>query len=181
VLVNLQRGQPQGHVVLQLGGESLLHDVVAALHVEVLESHGVFAQELQRVGGHEGDAEEAAKVVRARTRSDLRGKSVSLDPVPCVSVMALKGYLTTASRSLGSRMVSLFRRKLLMCSTTSAKCTVDLKPSLACRESMTSCTVVEPSYLKLFVWPFSRKTFNTLGISGKTESRPSAADPAVCR
>ena len=41
------------------------------LHIEVLESHGVCPQQLVGVHGHEGDAEQAAEVVRTGPGGDL--------------------------------------------------------------------------------------------------------------
>ena len=41
------------------------------LHIEVLKSHGVCPQQLVGVHGHEGDAEEAAEVVRTGPGGDL--------------------------------------------------------------------------------------------------------------
>ena len=74
--------------------------------------------------------------------------------------------------SFGSNKVNLFRRTLLTCSTSRAKCRVEPRPNLIWRLSITSCTVVEVSYLNDLVWPFSRKTLRTLGINGATESAP---------
>ncbi len=73
VLVHVERGQPQRQLVLELGREPLVHHVVAALHVQVLEGHGVGAQERERVARHERHPEQAAKVVRARPGGDLKG------------------------------------------------------------------------------------------------------------
>ena len=66
--------------------------------------------------------------------------------------------------------IATYLRKLLTCSTTRAKWLVDDNPSLSWSESITSWTVVELSYLNDFVWPFSRNTFSTFGMSGCTES-----------
>ena len=74
--------------------------------------------------------------------------------------------------SFGSNKVNLFLRTLLTCSTSRAKCRVEPRPNLIWRLSITSCTVVEVSYLNDLVWPFSRKTLRTLGINGATESAP---------
>lgn len=71
VLVDVEGGQPQGELVLELGGEPLLSHVVGALHVEILERHRVGPQQLVRVGRDEGDAEQAAEVVRSWPRGDL--------------------------------------------------------------------------------------------------------------
>ena len=72
MLVDVKGGQPQGELVLELGGEPLLGHVVGALDVEILEGHRVRPQQLVRVGGDEGDAEQAAKVVRAGSGGDLK-------------------------------------------------------------------------------------------------------------
>ena len=87
VLVDVEGGQPQGELVLELGGEPLLGDscdslydslvtaylgdVVAALDVEVLEGHRVRPQQLVRIGRDEGDAEQAAEVVSPGPGGDL--------------------------------------------------------------------------------------------------------------
>ena len=71
MLVDVEGGQPQGELVLELGSEPLLGHVVGALHVEILERHRVGPQQLVRVGRDEGDAEQAAEVVRSWPRGDL--------------------------------------------------------------------------------------------------------------
>ena len=71
VLVDVQSGQPQGDLVLELRCEPLLDDVIAALDVEVLEGHRVRPQQLVGVGGDEGDSEQTAEVVSARSGGNL--------------------------------------------------------------------------------------------------------------
>ena len=71
MLVDVKSRQSEGHLVLQLRGEPLLDDVVAALDVEVLERHRVGPQQLVGVGGDEGYSEQTAEVVGARSGGDL--------------------------------------------------------------------------------------------------------------
>ena len=71
VLVDVKSGQPQGDLVLQLRGEPLLDDVIAALDVEVLERHRVRPQQLVGVSGDEGDSEQTAEVVSAWSGGNL--------------------------------------------------------------------------------------------------------------
>ena len=71
MLVDVKSCQPQGDLVLQLRREPLLDDVVAALDVEILEGHRVRPEQLVGVRGHEGDSEQAAEVVSARSGGDL--------------------------------------------------------------------------------------------------------------
>lgn len=74
--------------------------------------------------------------------------------------------LTLAILSWGSSNVSLFLLRLLICSTTKLKYSEAWMQSLDCKELTTSWTVVQVSYLKLLVCPFSRKTLRTLAIWG---------------
>ena len=71
MLVDVKSCKPQGDLVLELGREPLLDDVVAALDVEVLEGHRVRPQQLVGVGGDEGDSEQTAEVVSARSGGNL--------------------------------------------------------------------------------------------------------------
>ena len=71
VLVDVQSCQSEGHLVLQLRREPLLDDVIAALDVEVLERHRVRPQQLVGVRGDEGDSEQTAEVVSARSGGNL--------------------------------------------------------------------------------------------------------------
>lgn len=57
VLVDVQRGQSQGHFWLQFRGETLLRHVVAALHEQVVDGVQVGLGEGGRRRGHKGDAE----------------------------------------------------------------------------------------------------------------------------
>ena len=50
--MDLESGQPESHVVLELGSEPLLDDVVATLHVQILEGHRVTTEQVVGVGGH---------------------------------------------------------------------------------------------------------------------------------
>ena len=71
MLVDVKSCQPQGDLVLQLRCEPLLDDVIAALDVEVLERHRVRPQQLVGVRGDEGDSEQTAEVVSARSGGNL--------------------------------------------------------------------------------------------------------------
>lgn len=75
MLVDVQGGQPKGYVRLQLWGEALLRHVVAALHEQVVESVQVCLCDGRRRRWHKGNAEEAAQLVGARSRGDLRGEA----------------------------------------------------------------------------------------------------------
>ena len=80
MLVDVESRQPQRQLVLQLRGEPLLHHVVAALDVEVLERHRVRPQQVVGVRGDEGDAEQTAEVVSPGSGGNLewRNRSVLL-------------------------------------------------------------------------------------------------------
>ena len=78
VLVDVKSCQSEGHLVLQLRGEPLLDDVIAALDVEVLERHRVRPQQLVGVRGDEGDAEQTAEVVSPRAGGNLEQGNRSL-------------------------------------------------------------------------------------------------------
>ena len=71
MLVDVKGCKPQGDLVLQLRGEPLLDDVIAALDVEVLERHRVRPQQLVGVSGDEGDSEQTAEVVSAWSGGNL--------------------------------------------------------------------------------------------------------------
>ena len=77
VLVDVEGGQPERDVVLELRREPLLDHVVAALDVQVLEGHRVLPEQLVRVLGHERHPEQAAQVVGARPGCDLKNGIVS--------------------------------------------------------------------------------------------------------
>lgn len=85
-------------------------------------------------------------------------------------------YHTLASVWSGLRSVSLFRRRLLTCSSTRAKWWMDFRQSFCCRDETTSPTLVVESYLNDLVWPFSKKTLSTFGISGTPPSPPLKAE-----
>ena len=80
VLVDVKCCQSEGDLVLELRGEPLLHHVVAALDVEVLERHRVRPQQVVGVRGDEGDAEQTAEVVSPGSGGNLewRNRSVLL-------------------------------------------------------------------------------------------------------
>ena len=80
MLVDVEGGQPQGELVFELGGEPLLGHVVGALHVEILERHGVGPQQLVGVSRYEGDSEQAAEVVSTRAGGNLEREQVSQSP-----------------------------------------------------------------------------------------------------
>ena len=71
MLVDVEGGQPKGELVLELGCKPLLGHVVCALHVQILEGNRVRPEQLVRVARDEGDAEQAAKVVRPGPGGDL--------------------------------------------------------------------------------------------------------------
>ena len=78
MLVDVEGGQPERQLVLELRGEPLLDHVVAALDVEVLERHRVRPQQLVGVRGDEGDAEQTAEVVSPRAGGNLEEGNRSL-------------------------------------------------------------------------------------------------------
>ena len=71
MLVDVEGGQSQSELVLQLWGEPLLGHVVGALDIEVLKRHRVGPQQLVRIGRDEGDAKQATKVVCPGPGGDL--------------------------------------------------------------------------------------------------------------
>lgn len=78
MLVDVEGGQPKGELVLELGCKPLLGHVVGALHVQILEGHRVRPEQLVRVARDEGDAEQAAKVVRPGPGGDLETNGFTL-------------------------------------------------------------------------------------------------------
>lgn len=84
--------------------------------------------------------------------------------------------LTLAKVCSGSSSVNLCLRRLLTCSSTSAKCSPALIHSLFCNEATTSFTFVVESYLNDLVCPFSRKTLSTLGKRAMFGSPPLNAE-----
>lgn len=83
---------------------------------------------------------------------------------------------TRASVCSGSSRVSLCLRRLLTCSSTSAKCSPALMHNLFCSDATTSFTFVVESYLNDLVCPFSRNTLSTLGNKAIFGSPPLNAD-----
>jgi hypothetical protein len=77
VLVDVEGGQAEGRVVLELGGESLLDDVIAALGVQVVEGVEVSLGEGGGRRRHESHPKEAAELVGPRPRSNLQSKIFS--------------------------------------------------------------------------------------------------------
>ena len=73
--MNVESSQAQSQLVLELGSEPLLHHVIAALHVQILESHGVCSEKLVCIVGNEGDSKQTSQVVGARTRGNLKKNS----------------------------------------------------------------------------------------------------------
>lgn len=78
MLVDVEGGQPKGELVLELGCKPFLGHVVGALHVQILEGHRVRPEQLVRVARDEGDAEQAAKVVRPGPGGDLETNGFTL-------------------------------------------------------------------------------------------------------
>lgn len=72
VLVHVEGGQSEGQLWLQFRGEALLVDVVAALHVQVVQGVEVPLGQFGGGNGHEGDAEQATQLVSARTSGNLK-------------------------------------------------------------------------------------------------------------
>ena len=92
VLVDVKGCQPQGDLVLQLRREPLLDDVVAALDIEILEGHRVRPQQLVGVGGDEGDPEQAAEVVSARSGGDLEDFDFNFTLVLTTALEVIRKY-----------------------------------------------------------------------------------------
>lgn len=55
--MHVEGGQTQGQFRLQLWGESLLVDVIAALQVQVVKGMQIPLRQFRGRDGHEGDAE----------------------------------------------------------------------------------------------------------------------------
>ena len=169
--------------------------IIAALHIQVLKSDGVLTKKLISINRNKIDAKEATKIVCSRSGRDSAQVLTWIQNskfVPKIehvnnlrryfdyqiswfyahefSCLFFSSYPQILFWSKYFIWIATNLRKLLTCSTTRAKWLVDDNPSLSWSESITSWTVVELSYLNDFVWPFSRNTFNTFGMSGCTES-----------
>ena len=74
VLVDVERRQPDGGVVLEFRGEPLLDNVIAALRVQVIQRVEVPLSERSCGRRHEGHAEKTAEFVSPRARGDLKSR-----------------------------------------------------------------------------------------------------------
>ena len=70
--MNVKSRQTKSQLVLELGSKSLLDNIVAALDIQILESHGVCPEQLVGVVWHEGHAEQTSQVVGSRPRGNLK-------------------------------------------------------------------------------------------------------------
>ena len=70
VLVHVQSSDAKSDIVFKLRREPFLHHVVAALHVEVVESARVPSQQIVGILGNERYPKQAAQVVGAGSSGD---------------------------------------------------------------------------------------------------------------
>ena len=70
VLVHVQSSDAKSDIVFKLRREPFLHHVVAALHVEVVESVRVPSQQIVGILGNERYPKQAAQVVGAGSSGD---------------------------------------------------------------------------------------------------------------
>lgn len=69
--MDVERSQPERHIWLEFGRESLLGHVVTALHEQVVERVQINLRQIGRRCGHERNPEQAAQFMGTRPRGNL--------------------------------------------------------------------------------------------------------------